>query len=110
MNWFKRKKDPTIAETLSLTAEQVVSAAVPVEEKLLERIAADLQQRLKNDLSSIIGEIVDTAVDNTRIEMEQKLRAELLGTLESRLDQLVEQGLRTHLTKPQNLNLDSNTE
>ena len=48
----------------------------------------------------LAGEIVDTALDNTRAEVEQVIRNELMTLLESRLDILVEQAIKTHLTKP----------
>ena len=102
MGWFKksRKLDPKLPETLSLTAEHVVKAAAHRQESSLEDISSELQHRLKMELSGIMSEVVDTALDNTRAETEQMLRNELITMLEDRLDQLVEQAIKKHLTKP----------
>ena len=102
MGWFKKtnKLDPTLPETISLSAENVVRASTHSQETTLDEISSDLQHRLKMQLSGIMSEVVDTALDNTRAEIEQMLRNELIIMLEGRLDQLVEQAIKTHLTKP----------
>jgi ribosomal protein S4 len=103
MGWLsdkKKRKDPQIAEALSLTPEQMVSSTPETQQHRLDAISYDLQKRLKNELGGIIGEVVDTALDNTRAEIEQVIRNELITLLESRLDILVEQAIKTHLTRP----------
>jgi F0F1-type ATP synthase membrane subunit b/b' len=96
----KKRQAPEIPETLSLTAEQVISSTPETQQHRLDSISYDLQKRLKNELSGIISEVVDSALDNTRAEVEQIIRNELVTMLESRLDLLVEQAIKTHLTKP----------
>ncbi len=102
MGWFKKTKkvDPVISETLSLTAEQVISPQTDKHESSLDQISYDLQGRLKKELNGILGEVVDTAIDNTLADIEQMMRNELITLLEDRLDQLVEQAIKKHLTKP----------
>jgi len=103
MSWLsdkKKQQKPELSEALSLTPEQVVSATPETQQHRLDAISYDLQRRLKNELGGIIGEVVDTALDNTRAEVEQIIRNELITLLESRLDVLVEQAIKTHLTKP----------
>jgi len=102
MAWFKKqnKVDPSIPETLSLTAENIVESTTDRQEKTLEKVSSDLQNRLRKELNGILSEVVDTAIDRTHAETEQLLRNELLTMLEARLDQLVEQAIKTHLTKP----------
>ena len=103
MSWLsdrKKRQEPEIAEALPLSPEQMVSATPETQQHRLDAISCDLQKLLKNELGGIIGEIVDTALDNTRAEVEQIIRNELMTLLESRLDILVEQAIKTHLTKP----------
>ena len=103
MSWIEDKKnrhEPEVSETLSLSPEQIVSSTPQTQQNRLDAISYDLQKRLKNELSGIIGEVVDSALGNTRAEVEQLIRNELLSMLESRLDILVEQAIKTHLTKP----------
>ncbi len=103
MGWLTDKKKtnkPETHEALPLTPEQMVSATPETQQNRLNAVSYDLQKRLKNELSGIIGEIVDTAFDNTRAEVEQVIRNELMILLESRLDILVEQAIKTHLTRP----------
>lgn len=103
MGWLadkKKRQEPEISEALSLTPEQMVSSTPETQQHRLDGISYDLQKRLKNELGGIIGEVVDIALDNTRAEVEQVIRNELMTLLESRLDILVEQAIKTHLTKP----------
>ena len=102
MGWLKKPKkvDPTLPETLSLTADDVVSTSSRSQDSVLDQISYDLQGRLKKELSGILSEVVDTAIDNTRADIEQMIRNELITMLEQRLDLLVEQAIKKHLTKP----------
>ena len=104
MGWFKKPKkvDPTLPGALSLTADHVVPPAPDRQETSLDQISYDLQGRLKKELTGILGEVVDTALDNTRADIEQMIRNELIIMLEDRLDKLVEQAIKKHLTKPRN--------
>jgi len=103
MSWLsdkKKRQQPELSEALSLGPEQVVPATPETQQHRLDAISHDLQRRLKNELEGIIGKIVDTTLDNTRAEVEQIIRNELITLMESRLDVLVEQAIKTHLTKP----------
>lgn len=106
MGWLKKnkKQEPVIPETLSLKADQVISVADASNryETVIDQISYDLQGRLKKEISGMLSEIVDTAIDNTRAETEQMLRNELIIMLEERIDKLVEQAIKAHLTKPIN--------
>lgn len=107
MGLFKKNKKDSRKHSvtdapLTLKPEHMVPTPpkhmVPCDERALEQIGNQLQKRLKKELNGILGEVVDTAIDNTRAEMEQMLRNELIGMLESRLDQLVETAIKKHLT------------
>ena len=101
MAFFKKKKtEPVLPDALTLSASDIVNRVSEKQAEKLERISSQLQQRLKNELSGMISEVVDTAIDNTRADIEQMLHNELIRMLEKRLDDLVEQAIKTHLTKP----------
>lgn len=103
MGFFSKQKKRRAThnhDTLSLTAEQIFSLPEENQQQRLDNISSDLRLRLKKELGGMIEEMVDTALDNTRTEMEQILRNELSTMLQERLDKLVEQAIKTHLTKP----------
>ena len=102
MGFFRKSKklDPKIPETISLKAGDVVIDNTHKHEKTLDSISVELQDRLKKELHGILGEVVDQAIDNTKVQTEQMLRNQLLTMLESRLDQLVEQAIKKNLTRP----------
>ena len=61
MSWIEDKKkrhEPELSETLSLSPEQIVASTQKTQQNRLDAISYDLQKRLKNELSGIIGEIV----------------------------------------------------
>lgn len=95
-----RKASRKAPETLSLKPDQVVEPASTRHESTLDDISYDLQGRLKKELDGLIAEVVDTALDKTRPDIEQMVRNELILMLEERLDKLVEQAIKKHLTKP----------
>ncbi len=95
----KSKKEPQLPEALPLSVEDMVKTSTLRQSEKLERISSELQLRLKKELSGMISEVVDTAIDNTRAEIEQILHNELISMMEKRLDDLVEQAIKTHLTK-----------
>jgi F0F1-type ATP synthase membrane subunit b/b' len=103
MAFFKRKKNETVLpDALHLTEQDLVHKVTERQAEKLERISSQLQQRLKLEMSGMISEVVDLAIDNTRAEIEQMLHNELIRMLEKRIDDLVEQAIKTHLTKPHN--------
>jgi len=95
----KKKKDPLLSTAIELGENDVVARVSEKQTEKLEKISSELQQRLKNELSGMISEVVDRSIDNTRAEIEQILHNELISMLEKRLDKLVEQAIKTHLTK-----------
>jgi len=54
---------------------------------------------LKHEFRDMLSEVVDKALENTRDDIEQMIRNELITMLESRMDELVEQGIKKHLTR-----------
>ncbi len=100
MGFFrKNKKDPVVPDAVTLSARDVVQSVNAKQTEKLEKISSELQLRLKNELSGMISEVVDTAIDNTRAEIEQLLHSELITMMENKLDHLVDQAIKTHLTK-----------
>ena len=95
----RNKKEPVLPEVMPLSAADIVKSTEKGQAEKLEHIASELQLRLKKELSGMISEIVDTAIDNSRADMEQILHNELISMMEKRLDHLVDQAIKTHLTK-----------
>ena len=96
----KKKRRHLAPETLTLSEEQVVTDNLSSQQDKLEKISSELQDRLKNELNGLISEIVDYSIDQTRAEIEQLIRNQLVSQFEDKLDTLVEQAIKTHLTKP----------
>ena len=94
-----KKVDPKMPEMLDLKQENVIISANERQTATLESIASDLQIRLKNEFRDMLAEVVDKALDNSRDDIEQMIRNELINMLESRMDELVEQGIKKHLTR-----------
>lgn len=99
----KKKRRHLMPETLSLSEDQVVTDNLSSQHDKLDKISSELQIRLKNELNGLIAEIVDSAIDQTRAEIEQMIRNHIVSQLEDKLDTLVEQAIKTHLTKPKPL-------
>ena len=104
----KNKRRHLVPETLTLSEDQVVADKLSSQHDKLDKISSELQVRLKNELNGLISEIVDSAIDHTRAEIEQLIRNHLVGQLEEKLDTLVEQAIKTHLTKPKPLSHNDN--
>ena len=94
-----KKVERKMPEMIDLKAEDVIISANERQTATLEGIASDLQVRLKNEFRDMLAEVVDKALDNSRDDIEQMIRHELINMLESRMDELVEQGIKKHLTR-----------
>ena len=101
MAWFKKKnKQRTTPEALTLTAENIVSAAANNQEALLDKIATDLQVRLEKELGGILDDVVDSTIEEAHDEIAALLHQRLKEKLGLKLDSLVEQAIKVHFTKP----------